>query len=123
METPDIYALLLVVRVAWGIFTLRHTLKLTRGWSRLRMQIVGAEACFIPACLLVAASLHWRVFAPWMTAPLGVCFLLLLPLPCYFEAVNRIRWLHLARNVFFVLLAVAFLAIAVQWVPLTGLGL
>ncbi len=122
METPDIYALLLVVRVAWGIFTLSHTLKLTKGWSRLRAQIVGLEACFIPACLL-AASLHWRVFAPWMAAPLGLCFLLLLPLPCYFEAVNRIRWLLVVRNILFVLLGLACFAIAMEWLPLAALGL
>lgn len=123
MQTPDVYALLLATRVAWGVFTLSRTVKRVPGWSRLRRQIVGAEACFIPACVLAAASLHWRVFAPWMAAPLGVSFLLLLPLPCYFQAVDRIRWLHLARNALFILLALACFAIAMEWLPLSALRL
>jgi hypothetical protein len=123
MQTPDIYALMLVVRVGWGVFTLNRTVKRGPVWSRMRVQIVGAEALFIPACLLVAASLQWRVFAPWMAVPLGVCFLLILPLPCYFKAVDRIRWLHFARNALFVLLALGCFAIAMEWLPLSALGL
>lgn len=123
MRTADVYAVLLVLRACWGVFTLSRALKLAPVWSRLRAHIVAAEALFIPACLLPAAALHWGTFAPWMAAPLGVCFLLIIPLPCYWEAVHRIRWLHAARNALFVLLALACFAVALRWVPLSALGL
>ena len=83
----------------------------------------GAETLFIPACLLPAAALHGGTFAPWMAAPMGACFLLIIPLPCYWEAVDRIRWLHAARNALFVLLAVACFAVALGWLPLGAIGL
>jgi hypothetical protein len=123
MRAADVYAVLLALRVAWGVFTLSRTLKLAPVWSRRRVQVVAVEALFIPACLLAAGTLHRGTFAAWMAAPLGVCFLLILPLPCYFEAVDRIRWLHAARNALFVLLALFFLAIAFRWLPLSALGL
>ncbi len=122
MRTADVYAALLVVRAGWGVYTLSRALKLAPVWSRLRVQIVAVEALFIPACLLPAAALHGGTFAPWMAAPLGVCFLLILPLPCYWEAVDRIRWLHLLRNALFVLLALLCFAIAVRWLPLAARG-
>lgn len=123
MRTANVYAVLLTLRACWGVFTLSRALKLAPVWSRLRVHIVAAEALFIPACLLPAAALHWGTFAPWMTAPLGVCFLLILPLPCYWEAVDRIRWLHAARNALFVLLSVGCFAVALGWVPVSALGL
>jgi hypothetical protein len=58
-----------------------------------------------------------------MAAPMGVCFLLILPLPCYWEAVDRIGWLHVARNALFVLLALGCFAVAFGWLPLSALGL
>jgi hypothetical protein len=123
MTAADAYALGLALRAAWGVFTLSRTLKLAPTWSRERTQIVAVEALFIPACLLAAAGLRFGWFAPWMAAPLGVCFLLILPLPCYFEVVDRIRWLHAARNTLFILLALACFAVAAGFLPLSSLGL
>jgi hypothetical protein len=123
MSTADVYAALLVVRAGWGVWTLSRALKFSPVWSRLRVQIVAVETLFIPACLLPAAALHWGTFSPWMAAPLGACFLLIIPLPCYWEAVDRIRWLHAARNALFVLLALVCFAIALRWLPLAAVGL
>jgi hypothetical protein len=123
MRNADLYALLLALRAGWGVFTLSRALKVAPGWSRLRVQIVAVEALFIPACLLAASALYWRAFAPWMAAPLGVCFVLILPLPCYFEAVDRIGWLHAARNALFIALALACFAIAFRFVRLSAIGL
>jgi hypothetical protein len=123
MQAADVVAWLLVCRIGWGVYTLSRVVKLAPVWSRERIQIVAVEALFIAACLLAAAGLYRRTFAPWMAAPLGVCFLLILPLPCYFEAVDRIGWLHAARNALFILLALGCFGVALKWIPLSVLGL
>jgi hypothetical protein len=58
-----------------------------------------------------------------MLAPIGACYLLLLPMPCYFEWVDRIDWVHSLRNLLFVAVAAGLLAVAVGIVPLSWLGL
>jgi hypothetical protein len=48
-----------------------------------------------------------------MLLPLGASYAAMIPLPCYFEAVDRIGWLHAARNVLFTLLAVLCTVLAI----------
>jgi hypothetical protein len=105
-------ALALALRGVWGIYSATKTWKSGAHWAPRRAWIVALEAFFVSASWLPAAALHFGWFAPWMAAPLGVCFLLSMPLPCFIEAVNRLRWLHIARNIFFVLLALLCFAIA-----------
>jgi hypothetical protein len=47
----------------------------------------------------------------------------MIPLPCYFDTVNRVQWLHTARNLLFVAVAVGCFAIAAGLVPLARLGI
>jgi hypothetical protein len=58
-----------------------------------------------------------------MIAPLGASYLLMVPMPCYFGTVDRIKWLRTARNIVFVGTAVGCFAIAVGLIPLSWLGL
>lgn len=111
-------ALILAVRGVWGIYSAVHTRKRGPHWAPRRAWIVALEAFFVPASWLPAAALYFGWFAPWMAAPLGGCFLFSLPLPCLFEAVNRIRWLNIARNIFFIAIAALCFAIALGMIRL-----
>jgi len=58
-----------------------------------------------------------------MLWPVGASFLLTIPVPCYCEAVNRIRLLHIARNILFAALALFCFALAIGWLSVSRLGL
>ncbi len=116
----DAIALTFFLRGVWGIYTATHTWKRGAHWASRRMWIVALEAVFVPASWLPAAALHFGWFQPWMAAPFGACFLFSLPLPCFIQAINRLRWLHIARNVIFVLVAILCFAIALEFVPVNG---
>ncbi len=49
--------------------------------------------------------------------PLGLAYAAMIPIPCYFERVNRIRWLHALRNAVFAVVAVTCFGIGIGWVP------
>ena len=123
MTLADLIALALALRGIWGVYSATHTWKRGPHWASRRMWIVALETFFVPSSWLPAAGLYLGGFAPWMAAPLGACFLLSLPLPCHWDAVNRIGWLHLARNALFILLALTCFAVAVRLLPLSALGL
>ena len=123
MKLTDAIALILLLRGVWGIYSAVRTWKSGPHWAPRRAWVVALEALFVPSSWLPAAALHFGWFAPWMAAPLGACFLLSLPLPCFIEAVNRIGGLHVARNAFFILLALTCFAVAAGFVPLSALGL
>ena len=123
MTPRDTIALALALRGAWGIFSASRTFKATPGWTRLRWQIFLLELVFTSSCFLCAAGLRFGWFSPWMAAPLGASLLASIPLPCFWAAVNRIAWLHRARNALFLLLALLCFAIASEVLPLTALGL
>lgn len=97
-----------------------HTWKRGSHWASRRVWIVALESFFVPASWLPAAGLLFGAFQSWMAAPLGLCFVLSIPLPCFIEALNRIRWLHVMRNIFFVVAALLCFAIALDLLPTRG---
>jgi hypothetical protein len=123
MSASEFYAIGLALLGVWGLFTVRRPVKLSGSWSKQRRWIVLVDAFFVMSCLGCAAALWTGQFRAWMGASIGVSYLLMLPMPCYFARVNRVRWLHVARNLLFVAVAAFFLALAVGAVPLTLLGL
>jgi hypothetical protein len=88
----------------------------------MRNRALLVDILFSGSCAMCAVSLWLHWFRAWMVAPLGVAYLLMIPMPCYFEPVNRIRWLHATRNILFVATAVGCFAIAGGLVPLSWLG-
>jgi hypothetical protein len=123
MTAAQFWAIALGMRVVWGAFSLLRTWKRAPGWSRLRQQIVGVEVFSSASALLCAVALWSGWFAPWMLWPMGASILLAIPLPCFFEAVDRIPWLHWTRNIFFIALGLFFFAIASGWLPAARVGL
>jgi cytochrome c oxidase assembly factor CtaG len=58
-----------------------------------------------------------------MAASIGLSYMLVGPLPCYFDSVNRVRWLHSLRDLLFIVLALLLFAVATGFVPLSVLGM
>ena len=123
MSAFETYAVALALLGAWGVYATCKSAKRERGWSRRRRLIVLVDCLFTVSCLGCAAALWTGHFKAWMAGPLGVSYLLMIPLPCYFESVDRVRWLHALRNVLFVAVALFFLAVAAGIVSPSRLGL
>ena len=122
MKAPVIYACTLSLMGAWGVYAARKSVKPARPWSRRRRLAVVTESLFVVSCLGCAAALWAGRFEPWMAGPLALSYLLMVPLPCYFEPVNRLHRLRAIRNLLFLALALLLFAIAVGFVPLSVLG-
>ena len=123
MNLSDLYALALSVLGLWGIHALRKSVKKARGWSWRRRRIVFVDVLFVVSCLCCAAALWIDRFQAWMAASVGLSYLLMIPFPCYFEVVNRVRWLHATRNCLFGAVALFLFGIAAGIVPLSSMGL
>jgi len=118
-----LYASILTLLGAWGAYTMSKVYKPGRFRSWKRRLILLEDLLFTASCLGCAAALWTGHFRAWMAASVGLSYLLMIPLPCYFEPVNRIRWLHAARNLLFAAVALALFAVAAGIIPLSLLGL
>ena len=123
MSATDVYAGALTLLGLWGVYAARKSVKPTRGWSWRRRFAIVVESVFVASCLGCAAALWSGRFQPWMAASIGLSYLLMIPLPCYFELVNRVRWLHVLRNILFIATALFLVAIAAGLIPLSSVGL
>jgi hypothetical protein len=81
------------------------------------------DVLFSGACFLCAATLVVGQFRREMAALLALSYLAMLPMPCYFTAVDRIRPLRRIRNLLFLMVAALCLAVATGLLPLARLGL
>jgi hypothetical protein len=61
-------------------------------------------------------------FRPWTLIPLGLCYLALIPLPCYFRWANH-GWPRTVRCVLFLLVGTALVAVGLEWLPVSWFGL
>ena len=117
------HAAALTLLGGWGVYATCKSVKPERGWSWRRRLVVLVDCFFVASCLGCAAALWIGRFRAWMFAPLGLSYLLMIPLPCYFETVNRVRWLHALRDALFVAVALFCFAVAAGLVPPSALGL
>lgn len=123
MRPADAYATGLALLGAWGAFTSAELFKPGRPWSRWRSHLFLTELLFTGSCLIGAIALMSSRFPAWVFVPLGVSYLLMIPAPCYFPWVDRIGWLHVARNVLFGMIAAVCFALAFGLVPASVLGI
>ena len=123
MRVAYVYAWCLAAMAAWGIFAARKTYLTERDWSRRRSYAALVECLFVAGCLGCAAALWTGRFRPWMAGTIAVSYALMIPMRCYFETVDRLRGVRIARNLLFVAVALFLLAIAVGVVPPSFLGL
>lgn len=102
----------LLIHGGWSLFSLSQVFKPRPEWAPLRRKLVILD-------ILLASASFWAAFellagrsARLPLALLGALVLLLIPLPCYFAAVNRRRGRVALRNLVFAGIAAALLAIA-----------
>lgn len=123
LNLAQAYAIGFAVLGVWGVFTASRAFKPAAPWAALRCQILLVDVLFGGSCFLCAAALWLGGFRAWMLAPFGVSFLLMIPLPCYFQRVEQSRALHVARNLLFLGVAALCFALAFGLVPLSFFGL
>lgn len=123
MNPADAYAIVFALLACWGMFSGTSAFKARGGWSAHRWQVVLIGATFIGSAAMSSFALAMGWFQPWLLVPLGASFLGMIPLPCYFQAVDRIGALHAARNVLFVLIALLCFALGSGLWPLAWFGL
>ena len=123
MRPADLWATGLALLCVWGVYATVRTSQRSSGWSWRRKRALLVHILFLGSCAVCAVALWSQWFRAWMVAPLGASYLLMIPMQCYFEPVDRIRWLHTARNILFVATAVGCLGIAVGLIPLSWLGM
>jgi hypothetical protein len=119
----DYYALGFAGLGAWGAFTLRAMMRAERPWSARRWYGLGVNFVFATSCIAAAFALYGRFFAGWMLLPFGASYAGMIPMPCYFALVNRIAWVHAARNLLFALVSALSLALGCGLLPLSLFGL
>jgi hypothetical protein len=123
MTASAMYAFGFTLLGLWGVFSARRAWKHPGAKSRRRWMLTGTGLLFAGSCFFIADAVWFAWFQPWLLWPLGASFLLMIPQPCYFDAVDRIRGMHLARNVLFAAVAVLCFAVALRWLPAERLGL
>lgn len=123
MQPADAYAIGLALLGAWGAFTLVGLFKSSRPWSRQRSYSLATALLFTGSSFLGAVALMSSPFKPRLLLPLGVSYLLMIPAPCYFPSVNRVGWLHVARNILFGAVAAVCFALALGLISASIFGI
>jgi hypothetical protein len=116
-----IYGSALVALGCWGAFTTSTTLASRERRQRHRtLGILGAA--FVGACFLPGFAMLTGMFRPWTLIPLGLCYLALIPFPCYFKWANRGR-VRTVRAVLFLLVGTGLVAAGLGLLPVSWFGL
>lgn len=98
------------------MFSLMQVFKPRPDWALLRRKLVTLDILLASSSLWAAAELlaGWSARLPLLL--LGILVLLLMPLPCYFGAVNRRPGALAVRNALFLGIAAGFIAVALGWI-------
>jgi len=107
----------------WGVFASGALLHASRPWSRRTWLSLSSIVLLVSSAWGSGATLVTGHFTPWMLVPLGVSYVLMLPLPCYFPWITETRRRHFLRNVIFAILAAVCLAVGLKIIPLSAIGL
>jgi hypothetical protein len=116
-----IYGSALVLLGCWATFTTAKTLASGGGWKKNRtlvlLGLVFVASCFLPGGAMLAGA-----FRSWMLIPLGVCYIALIPMPCYFRWANHGR-IRTARTILFGGVGGALVAAGLDVLPVSWFGL
>jgi hypothetical protein len=123
MELADAYAAAFALLAGWGAFTASALARAPRPWSALRRYSFLTNLLFVTSSVLCTVALGGRRFAAWMLLPFGLSYAAMIPMPCYFDLVNRIGWVHTLRNGVFALVAATCAALGLGVIPLSQFGL
>jgi hypothetical protein len=116
-----IYGWALIALGCWAGFTTSRTLASRGGWREHRA-LVLVGVLFVASCFLPGVAMLATAFRPWMLVPLGLCYVVLVPLPCYFKWANHGR-VRVGRAVLFLVVAAALVAAGLELLPLAWFGL
>jgi len=118
-----LYAIILIGCALWGFWSSTKALKGQGRWSRQRMTIFASALFFGGSCLLPGVALLTGKLDQWMLLPLSVSFLVMVPVPCYFEVVNVTPCVRWSRDLLFLILGLSFLGLSLGVIPLSSIGL
>lgn len=107
----------------WGVVASRALVHASRPWSHRTWFSLSSVVLLICSAWAGGVTLVTGHFAPWMFVPLGVSYILMLPLPCYFPWITETSLRHFLRNVIFSILAAACLAVGLKIIPMSAIGL
>ena len=116
-----VYGSALVALACWATFTTWKTVA-AGGWRSTRRTLGPLGTVFVASCLLPGVAMLSGRFAPWMLIPLGVCYLLLIPFPCYFKWANE-GWVRKGRVLLFLLAGAGLIAVGVELLPVAWFGI
>ena len=117
-----VIAVFLLLLAAWGLYAGRRIGIPRWPWSVRSWLFCVTIVLLEGGALLSGVSLLAGVFAPWMLLPMGVAYITMLPLPCYFPWVTATRRRWAVRNLIFTLIAVSLLALGLGFLPLPLIG-
>jgi hypothetical protein len=80
-------------------------------------------ALLLSGSLTSSIGLFAAFFAPWMFIPIGISYIFMLPLPCFFPWITDTPIRHTVRNAIFIVIAAFFLLFGFGAVPLSVIGL
>ena len=117
-----VIAVFLLLLAAWGLYAGRRIGIPRWPWSVRSWLFCVTILLLEVGALLSGVSLLAGVFAPWMLLPMGVSYITMLPLPCYFPRVTATRTRRVVRNSIFVLIAATLLVLGMELLPLPLIG-
>ena len=118
---PHALAVFFLLLGVWGAYSARPLASARRPWSWRAWLLAVTLVLLVGSSWTVAGALATGRFAGWMLVPVGLTYLLMLPLPCYFEWVTATRQRHVVRNVVFVVVAALCFAVACGFLEVPGL--
>jgi hypothetical protein len=116
-----IYGSALLALGCWATFTTSQTLT-SRDWRTRHRWLVLIGVAFVASCFLPGLAMLAGMFEPWTLTPLGMCYVALIPLPCYFRWANH-GWIRTGRNVLFLLVGLGLIAAGLDLLPVSWFGL
>lgn len=119
----SVCAAFLLLLAAWGTFTSHRLFSAKRPWSRLKWLSFCCIVLLVGGSLSSGAGLLTGHFAPWMLIPIGISYITMLPLPCYFPWVTATNRRRALRNATFIVFATLLLGFGFGIIPLSDAGL
>ena len=117
------FAICLSLLSLWGVYVSSTHISVKHPWCLRRWLTLLIIAVLLSGSITSSVTLLTRSFAPWMFVPIGVSYILMLPLPCFFPWITDTRGRRLVRNAIFIFVAAFFLLFGFGAIPVSIIGL
>ena len=115
------YGTVLIALGCWATFTTLKTVT-SHDWRTTRRTLGLLGVAFVASCFLAGLAMLAGMFEPWMLIPLGGCYLVLIPFPCYLRWANH-GWRRIGRSALFLLVGAGLIAAGLDLLPVSWFGL